>query len=89
MRWEDVYTQDHSTVVSVCVFPSTEMLDESIPCNVVAAADGYIVRIEAYEGAAKVKVGDSVVKGDLLISGVRKDCLFKKGFWSLKDRTYQ
>lgn len=47
-----------------------EMLDESIPCNVVAAADGYIVRIEAYEGAAKVRVGDSVVKGDLLISGV-------------------
>lgn len=52
-----------------------EMLDEKTPCNVVAAADGYIVRLEAYEGSAKVRVGDSVVKGDLLISGVMESKL--------------
>lgn len=52
-----------------------EMLDEKTPCNVVASADGYIVRIEAYEGSTKVRVGDSVVKGDLLISGLMESKL--------------
>ncbi len=52
-----------------------EMLDEKTPCNVVASADGYIVRLEAYEGSTKVRVGDSVVKGDLLISGVMESKL--------------
>lgn len=55
--------------------PAPEMLDESVACNVVAARDGCIVRIEAYEGNAKVRVGEAVVKGDLLISGVMESKL--------------
>ncbi len=52
-----------------------EMLDEKTPCNVIASADGYIVRLEAYEGSTKVQIGDSVVKGDLLISGIMESKL--------------
>lgn len=52
-----------------------DMLDESVACNVVAAQDGYIVRLEAYEGNATVRVGEAVVKGDLLISGVMESKL--------------
>lgn len=47
-----------------------EMLSEETPCNIVAGSDGYIVRIEPYEGFAAVRVGESVRKGDLLVSGV-------------------
>jgi len=36
--------------------------------NIVAAEDGIIVRVEAAEGRPEVKVGDAVVKGQLLIN---------------------
>ncbi len=39
------------------------------PCNLVASHDGRIVEIQTYIGNAMVKVGDAVVKGDMLISG--------------------
>ena len=38
--------------------------------NIVATFDGQIESIEVYEGEAVVNVGDSVKKGDLLISGI-------------------
>ncbi len=38
--------------------------------NIVATLDGQIDSIEVYEGEAVVNVGDSVRKGDLLISGI-------------------
>ncbi|MBQ6000333.1 MAG: sporulation protein YqfD [Clostridia bacterium] len=37
--------------------------------DLVAAKDGQIERIEVYEGVAAVKRGDTVQKGDLLVSG--------------------
>ena len=40
------------------------------PANVVAACDGQIESIETFAGEAKVKSGQLVRKGDLLISGV-------------------
>ncbi len=39
------------------------------PCNIKASQDGTILEIQAYNGTAVVKVGEGVVKGDLLISG--------------------
>ncbi len=41
-----------------------------IPSNVVASADGFIVSVYPYAGEAAVKPGDTVRKGQLLISGV-------------------
>lgn len=41
------------------------------PANIVAASDGVIDHLEIYSGTAVVKAGDTVRKGDLLISGVR------------------
>lgn len=42
----------------------------SEPCNVIASHDGTIISINALEGQSVVSVGQSVAKGDLLISGV-------------------
>lgn len=47
-----------------------EMFDSSSPCNIVAAQDGEIIKIEASSGDPAVQTGSAVVKGDLLISGV-------------------
>lgn len=50
-----------------------ELLDEKTPCNVVASYSGKIVKLEAYDGNGVAKIGESVLEGDLLISGVLED----------------
>ena len=40
--------------------------------NVVASGDGLVIRVEALEGRAEVAAGATVVRGQLLISGVRE-----------------
>lgn len=47
-----------------------EIVDNKTPANVVAEKDGYIIRIEATGGDRQVMEGDTVEKGQLLISGV-------------------
>ncbi len=45
-------------------------LEEGTPCNIIAARDGIIKRIIATDGKRMVKPGDTVMAGDLLVSGV-------------------
>ena len=40
------------------------------PCNILSSRAGVVSRIELYSGRAAVKVGDSINKGQLLITGV-------------------
>ena len=46
-----------------------EQLTEA-PCNIVADADGEIVKMITREGRPQMKVGESCKKGDLLVSGL-------------------
>lgn len=39
------------------------------PCNLLSKYDGIITRIEVKNGYSRVKVGDSVAKGDILVDG--------------------
>lgn len=52
--------------------PKPTVNDQKGIYNVKASRDGIIVSNTAYEGWEVAKAGDSVVKGDLLISGVHK-----------------
>lgn len=58
------------------------------PCNLVAEHDGVIVAVEVESGTAEVKVGQSVAKGDRLVSGLieYKDGTYK--FVPSKGRIY-
>ncbi len=47
-----------------------ELVPLNKPCNIVATRDGVIKRVTAKSGQEKVKAGDTVVKGQLLISGI-------------------
>ncbi len=49
---------------------------ESPPCNLKAAVDGVITKIEVTSGTIAVKVGQTVGKGQLLVSGITE---FKDG----------
>lgn len=48
-----------------------EIIDENIPMNIVAKKDGKIILVNGYSGTNAVKENDVVLKGDLLISGVK------------------
>ncbi len=50
-----------------------EIVPKDKPCNVRAASDGQIIRMEVYNGNAEVNNGDAVVKGQLLINGIVED----------------
>lgn len=52
--------------------PAPIMLDENMPCNIVAAYDAQIVDISVLEGVPCVQRGYTVKKGDILISGVQE-----------------
>ena len=46
-----------------------EMVDEDEYCNIVSNKNGVITKINAQDGTANVKVGDTVSVGDVLING--------------------
>lgn len=43
---------------------------ESEPCNLIASSDGIILGVEPLRGSIEVQPGQTVAKGDLLVSGV-------------------
>lgn len=45
------------------------LINKNIPCDIIASRDGVIYSIVAKEGLETVKIGDTVTKGQLLITG--------------------
>ena len=61
------------TVASVEVrerLSETEIVDKQTPSNLIAAYDGQIEALQVTGGVCTVKIGDTVKKGTLLVSGV-------------------
>lgn len=50
--------------------PAPKLVDEHTPTDVIADATGIITKMEVLSGQAKFKEGDTVLKGETLISGV-------------------
>lgn len=50
-----------------------DIVPASLPCNIKAARDGQIIRMETSEGKPLVKDGEAVTAGQLLISGMVED----------------
>ena len=71
LAWIWVDIKGTRAVVSVKEkVPAPEMVDDTAPSNIIAEKDGLVTRVIALNGEAAVKEGDTVDKGDLLISGV-------------------
>jgi len=74
IRWMTINTQ--GCTMQVCIQEKTErpeVKEETGICNVKASRTGQIVAIRVYAGTAKVKTGDAVAEGQLLVSGVVED----------------
>ncbi len=46
------------------------IVEKDTPCNIVAAKDGVIVKMDTLEGSAQVAIGQTVKRGQLLVSGI-------------------
>lgn len=63
----------HGTRAEVLVrerIPKPEIVDESVPAHVVAGGSGIITQLEVLSGQALFQEGDTVVEGEVIISGV-------------------
>ena len=63
----------HGTRAEVLVAertPKPQVVDEGIPAHIVADGAGIITKLRVLNGQAKFDVGDTVVDGEILISGV-------------------
>lgn len=47
-----------------------DIIEENVPCNIVAEKNGVISRMVVRNGTPRVNVGDEVAKGDLLVEGI-------------------
>ncbi|MCI8360805.1 MAG: sporulation protein YqfD [Clostridiales bacterium] len=57
-----------------------DKIDDSLPCNLKAARDGRIIGHQVTDGRIMVQIGDAVVAGDLLVSGVMEYADGESGF---------
>lgn len=74
VAWLSVNT--HGCCVTVSFEEKTkvpDIVDQKKVCNLKASASGQVLRLEVYAGESQVKVGDAVVEGQLLVSGILED----------------
>lgn len=62
------------------------MVDPKVPCNVIAARSGQITAMVVYEGQAVKAVGDAVLEGEMLASGITEDRLGQNLFRHARAR---
>ena len=74
LSWAGMHRTGHRLVVEVTeVIEKPEMRRSRIPCNLVAAHEAEIVGVSVLDGQLMHKVGDYVMRGDMLVSGVTGD----------------
>lgn len=69
ISWASVNIEGVKVTVNVSESIETERYDNS-PCNLIASRDGVITSLKVKSGVTAVKIGQTVSKGDLLVSGV-------------------
>lgn len=74
LAWAGIQQQGSRVLVEVKerVMPP-EIVDENDPRDVVATRTGQIISMEVYDGQAKLRVGDTVMEGELIVSGLITD----------------
>lgn len=74
LAWTGIRHTGSRIVVDVSeTTPPPEMIDEKVPCNIVADRDAQLLLIEVYSGKKVRSEGSGVRKGDIIISGVVDD----------------
>lgn len=70
LAWASLNIEGSVLNVNVSEIKKTKKRDNTVPTNIVATHDGIIRKINAVSGDVRVKVGENVHKGDVLVSGI-------------------
>lgn len=74
ISWAGMHRTGHRLVVEVTeIVEKPDMLHDRIPCNITSAHDAEIMYTSVLDGMLMRKVGDYVMAGDILVSGVTSD----------------
>lgn len=74
LSWLNINISGSKAVIEVReAVESPEIENDNTPADIVAAKDGIITIIRPFNGTAEEEVGNIVVKGDLLISGIEEN----------------
>ena len=60
----------HADVIVRERIPAPDVIDEDIPTMIVAMKSGIIIKMSVFEGKKVCSVGDTVMEGDILVTGV-------------------
>lgn len=71
LSWVSIEIKGTRAIVRVVEGVKTpRLINKDTPCNIVATKDGIIYQLIVMEGEGMVQVGDTVRKGQLLVSGI-------------------
>ena len=75
LSWLNINISGSKAVIEVREAVELPEIDDedNTPTDIVAARDGIITIIRPFNGTAEQKIGNAVVKGDLLISGIEEN----------------
>lgn len=70
IAWCSLNIEGSILTVNLTEVKSNDKKEREAPSNIVASSSGIISKIDAKSGNVAVKIGDTVAKGDLLVSGI-------------------
>ena len=71
LSWIGIDIKGTNVIVKVVeAIEQPEIIDENVPCNIIADKNGIISKMVVRNGTPRVTVGDEVFKGDLLVEGI-------------------
>lgn len=74
ISWAGMHRTGHRLVVEVTeIVEKPDMLHDRIPCNITSSHDAEILYTSVLDGMLMHKVGDYVMAGDILVTGVTSD----------------
>ena len=74
ISWAEISIKGMELKVDVAEkVPKPDIVPYTVNCDIVAAKDGIIYSTDVKNGTEKVLVGDTVTKGDIIISGIMED----------------
>ena len=74
LSWLNINISGSKAVIEVReAVESPEIENDDTPADIVAARDGIITIIRPFNGTAEQEAGNAVMKGDLLISGIKEN----------------
>lgn len=81
-------TGSHADILVKEKVEAPKITHENSPCDIKAACDGKIDRIETFNGTPAVNSGDAVLKGQLLISGIVENLFGGSSFVHSDGKVY-